>query len=699
MAETARVPSPVRGRGAAVAAVAGALFAALVAATVVFRTDVVHGVLADRLAALGLSGATFEVASVGFGSARIHRFRAGDTLAFEDLTVRYAPADLIDARVRQVELAGLRLDLGGQTGSAAQRMVAAIGGEGAAAGGPSTLPAIPSVTIRDAHIVAGSGAAKVTALIDGALGPTRDGNVPVSLRLAFETPYGLVTGPLDAVVTPGKDGIAAEVRTKLESLVLAMEGRHIERAAAAITGHIKAGGAEGSIATYDLAVVVSPFSVASRSTADRIGTVGVALEGVATTGRIGAAGAYDGTVTIGRARVTAHDRAVAAEGLAAILAFGREAVRPVVRLTARAIAEDAPAPIAKPLALEATVWRREGGLSVEAALTNRAAGMTVAITGSHEIAAGQGRADFTVEQLAFRTGGPQPADVVPALAGFDGVEGTLGLRGRLAWDAGALAGQGRIALDGFGFGLGAARFAGIAGTVQLDGLFPPMTARAQRLTIASIEAGGARFNRSSVEFQLGKSGELTVRAADSTFAGGRISVRDARIDPRAPENRLTVRVSNVDLGELVGLLDLKDVAAAGRISGAIPLAIEGGAMVVRAAKLAATGPGTLRLRSEEAARLLEGGGEQVALMLRALEDFRYDRLAVEVDKDAGGEARVVLRLGGHNPAVLDSHPFDINVNLVTNLDRILDALAEWYRLSGKALDDIVGGSRKGAPPK
>jgi hypothetical protein len=59
----------------------------------------------------------------------------------------------------------------------------------------------------------------------------------------------------------------------------------------------------------------------------------------------------------------------------------------------------------------------------------------------------------------------------------------------------------------------------------------------------------------------------------------------------------------------------------------------------------------------------------------------------------------VLRLGGHNPAVLDSHPFDINVNLVTNLDRILDALAEWYRLSGRALGDIVGGSRKGTPPR
>jgi hypothetical protein len=59
----------------------------------------------------------------------------------------------------------------------------------------------------------------------------------------------------------------------------------------------------------------------------------------------------------------------------------------------------------------------------------------------------------------------------------------------------------------------------------------------------------------------------------------------------------------------------------------------------------------------------------------------------------------VLRLGGHNPAVLDSHPFDINVNLVTNLDRILDALAEWYRLSGQALGDIVGSPRKGASPK
>ena len=87
-------------------------------------------------------------------------------------------------------------------------------------------------------------------------------------------------------------------------------------------------------------------------------------------------------------------------------------------------------------------------------------------------------------------------------------------------------------------------------------------------------------------------------------------------------------------------------------------------------------------------------------MLQALEDFSYEQLGVDIDKTLAGNARVTLRTLGHNPAVLRGRKFQINVNLETNLDRLLDAALEWYRLSGRVLRDIVAPrTRKGTRSK
>ena len=121
-----------------------------------------------------------------------------------------------------------------------------------------------------------------------------------------------------------------------------------------------------------------------------------------------------------------------------------------------------------------------------------------------------------------------------------------------------------------------------------------------------------------------------------------------------------------------------------------------GRIAIDSGALAALGGGLLRFKSEEAKQVLQSGGDQVALMLQALENFTYERLGVDIDKSLAGNARVTLRTLGHNPAVLKGRKFQINVNLETNLDKLLEAALQWYRLSGRALRDIVApGKRKG----
>jgi hypothetical protein len=106
---------------------------------------------------------------------------------------------------------------------------------------------------------------------------------------------------------------------------------------------------------------------------------------------------------------------------------------------------------------------------------------------------------------------------------------------------------------------------------------------------------------------------------------------------------------------------------------------------VRGGLLTSDGEGVIRYRSEQAARVLKGRGESVDLMLRALQDFRYEDLSLSIDKGADRETRIGLHMLGHNPQVLDGHPFRFNINLTGNVDGILAAILEGYRASSLLL--------------
>ena len=108
-------------------------------------------------------------------------------------------------------------------------------------------------------------------------------------------------------------------------------------------------------------------------------------------------------------------------------------------------------------------------------------------------------------------------------------------------------------------------------------------------------------------------------------------------------------------------------------------------MAIKAGRLDAQEPGILRYRSENAARLLSGGGESLDLMLRALENFHYDELSLTIEKTAKGDSQLILSLLGKNPDVLEGHPFRFNINFEGNTDSMLAALGQAYRLSNRLL--------------
>jgi hypothetical protein len=123
-----------------------------------------------------------------------------------------------------------------------------------------------------------------------------------------------------------------------------------------------------------------------------------------------------------------------------------------------------------------------------------------------------------------------------------------------------------------------------------------------------------------------------------------------------------VTVSDLDLVRLFELLDIEGVSGTGRINGAIPVSIGPEGFSIEQSRLAAE-TGILRIASPAARELLSGGGEQVALLLEALEDFRYEVLELSIDKTAQQDLTAKLSILGANPEVLDGHPFQVNINL------------------------------------
>jgi hypothetical protein len=117
------------------------------------------------------------------------------------------------------------------------------------------------------------------------------------------------------------------------------------------------------------------------------------------------------------------------------------------------------------------------------------------------------------------------------------------------------------------------------------------------------------------------------------------------------------------------------------LNGTIPIHIVDGNAIVANGRLEGEGPGTLQVRSEAATSALAGAGEQVALMLSALEDFRYESLSVTLDMPDSEAVSVMVRMLGHNPAVLDGYPFAFNINLSGNFTQLIGAIRHGARLS------------------
>lgn len=340
-------------------------------------------------------------------------------------------------------------------------------------------------------------------------------------------------------------------------------------------------------------------------------------------------------------------------------------------------------PWVKPLRLTGSAVPSADGWTLAAELTDEDRSLRLRLTGRHEERTGRGSARLALAPLDFSPEGVKPAGVFPVLAGHvTNVRGRLAANGRIAWTRQGYSPSIDLLLENISASVGNIGIHRLNTVIRLDGLAPLSTPPDQIMAVGLIEAG-LPLTDGEVVFQVTDKG-LHIGSGSISLAGGRMAIEKATFAPgSAARQDISFTVSEADLSEIVRLVGLDGLEATGRLAGRIPVAFIGDRIVVDGGHLAATAPGQLRYRPAQRPAALQGGGQPVDLMLKALDNFHYKALTLTVTGEAGGEVDVALHVDGNNPDLYEGYPLEFNLNLGGKLDTILQDTLAGYQIPDK----------------
>lgn len=378
---------------------------------------------------------------------------------------------------------------------------------------------------------------------------------------------------------------------------------------------------------------------------------------------------------IAGAAVTMPDLAVALTGADATLRLAEGTLR--LTGTLRHLADPA---AAAPLTIALDAKREGAAFAFGGEASAAARGLVLTLRGRHD----DGRGQLQIDAAPVRFGPAlQPRDLVPPVGdAVERVAGAVSGRLTLAWGT-AQRSSLSVTLDGLGLESGLVTLRDIDGTLRFDPAWPPTSASTQtlraRMAVAPLPEGPL-----DLRFRL-RGERLTMERARLGLAGGALAVENAVFARDAPIETALL-VDGVDLGAALALIGVEGLSGSGTLDGRVPVRVDAAGAMIAAGRLAARGPGVLRYTGTLPDAVAAAASEESLKLLRAaLADFHYDSLTLSLDRAAGGEGTLLLALKGNNPAVLDGHPFAINIKLEANFDRLAALLLAGYEAADALL--------------
>ena len=319
--------------------------------------------------------------------------------------------------------------------------------------------------------------------------------------------------------------------------------------------------------------------------------------------------------------------------------------------------------------------------------------VVLALDGRHDPASGHGSLVVHAAPVMFKADGRQPADLFPAAGrALSRVDGSLAAIATLSWGGRDPTTRLVLLLNGIGFEGGLAGVSNLDGKVTFDSLVPPRTADSQHLTanlrIASLPPGPL-----DLRFDLPGRDRLVVDRATLGLASGTLSLTDVALQRGQPLDTV-LEVGAVDLGAVLTLIGIDGLSGSGALDGKIPIRVEPAGMTIAGGRLVAAGPGVVRYTGAGLPDAITGAqgkaGDALTLTREALADFHYSSLTLALDRSPSGDGTLLVGLKGNNPAVLAAHPFDINIRLDANFDRLAEIFISGYAAAEGLLRGAAG---------
>lgn len=389
-------------------------------------------------------------------------------------------------------------------------------------------------------------------------------------------------------------------------------------------------------------------------------------------------GAMHLTVTEGRIMLPGY--AVEAGGVRADVELAADG-RHQIGLHADRLRHLGDPPFFIPLVLDLRAQGNAARSALRGELTDSGKRLVIGIEGEHAPVRGTGHAALTLQPVTFLPTVLQPPQLFPAMAEhLESADGRMGASATLEWGPDGLRSTGVLDLALRELQSHGAEFRDAAARISFDDLAPPSTPPDQTIRIGQINVG-LPFTDGLIAFELYPDGQVAGRLDELRLFGGSIRTEPFAFDPWSPNFRLVLEVAEVDLEQFLAFAEYGELSATGTLHGTIPVAVTPDGVAIRHAVLTtgATG-GEIRYRPRDAAANLASADENMALVMRALEQFHYETIRVEIDENAAGELSLRVSLQGSSPKVYDGYPIVLNVNFSGDLADVLRHGLRAYQL-------------------
>ncbi|WP_417452607.1 intermembrane phospholipid transport protein YdbH family protein [Kiloniella sp.] len=305
------------------------------------------------------------------------------------------------------------------------------------------------------------------------------------------------------------------------------------------------------------------------------------------------------------------------------------------------------------------------------------------LEGNLDLISLNGNIDAVIPLISFNEYGMQPKFFTPHLSDLKVRDGSVSGGVEVVIKKGVPEGQGYLNVDLSDAEINELPFKDLVGRFFFQGIAEPVLPPGQKLEIASFDAG---VPISDIKLVFGVVPEVDdfivdLRTAELMIAGGNLGFVPQKISVLADQKSIRLQVNKLDLKELFTLIGREDLSGTGQLTGEIPIKFEGEQIIIEKGALATEGPGVLQIRSQLIADALAAGGEQVELLVKALHNFEYTKLTLDINKPINSAAQVSLGISGANKDVLDGHPFQLNINLETKVEPLLAVLLQGQKIS------------------